>query len=204
MDLEVGEHFFHYTTREAVFEHILPERRLRLSPYAWMRDPLEAQPPSLNATMAVPETEEALEELHYLQSDASDLVAKRRAEAKLLSLTIDASDYESSDEVFGRGYSRARMWEQYADGHRGVCLVFQRSELTSRVEEQIVARGGQVCSGPVEYSKTGLAGNAAETLRPSWALAAGSSHPSISQACRRVVLAEVDRWSASMSSDLSS
>ena len=31
----------HYTTAEAAFEHILPEERLRMSPYADMRDPIE-------------------------------------------------------------------------------------------------------------------------------------------------------------------
>jgi hypothetical protein len=54
MDLEAGSYFFHYTTREAAFEYILPERQLRLSPYARMRDPLKAQAPWLGEGLAVP------------------------------------------------------------------------------------------------------------------------------------------------------
>lgn len=33
----------HYTDASAVFEHILPEQRLRMRPYHRMRDPAESQ-----------------------------------------------------------------------------------------------------------------------------------------------------------------
>jgi hypothetical protein len=33
----------HYTDAAAAFEHILPEQRLRMSPYRNMRDPVESQ-----------------------------------------------------------------------------------------------------------------------------------------------------------------
>ena len=33
----------HYTDAAAVFEHILAEQRLRMSPYHRMRDPVESQ-----------------------------------------------------------------------------------------------------------------------------------------------------------------
>jgi hypothetical protein len=42
---EVDDYIFHYTTRDAAFGHIIPERRLRLSPYRRMRDPLESKDP---------------------------------------------------------------------------------------------------------------------------------------------------------------
>lgn len=41
--LDPGKYFFHYTTRDAAFGGILLSRRLRLSPYGVMRDPLENQ-----------------------------------------------------------------------------------------------------------------------------------------------------------------
>lgn len=165
-DLEAGNYFFHYTTRQSAFDHILPERQLRLSPYVRMRDPLEAQAPWLGAGLAVPEDAVEEEKLQFAYFEAQRLVAERRAEAKLLSLTIDASADEDTDEVFGRGYSRARMWEQYAETHRGVCLVFKRAELAELVERQIETRAGRSIAGPVRYSTTGLQGTAATTLMP--------------------------------------
>jgi len=53
-DLKPGSYFLHHTSRDAAFEHILPDRELRLSPDAWMRDPLEAKEPWLNAGFFVP------------------------------------------------------------------------------------------------------------------------------------------------------
>ena len=38
---ERDEFFFHFTTAEAAFEFILPDRLLRLSPHSLLRDPLE-------------------------------------------------------------------------------------------------------------------------------------------------------------------
>jgi Protein of unknown function (DUF2971) len=163
---EVGEYFFHYTSRDAAFEHILPERRLRLSPYARMRDPLEAKAPNFGAAMTVPPNEVEVDEMNHVWFEARELVGRKRAEAKLLSLTIDATDYKPQDEMFGRGYARARMWEQYAEKHQGVCLVFERAGLTALVEKQIDERGSRACAGPVRYSRTGLLGTGASTLMP--------------------------------------
>jgi hypothetical protein len=58
------------------------------------------------------------------------------------------------------------MWEQYAETHKGVCLVFQRAELAELVGAQIEARAGRAVYGPVRYSKTGLLGTVATTLMP--------------------------------------
>lgn len=165
-DLEPGSCFFHYTSREAAFEHILPERRLRFSPYKRMRDPLEAQAPSLGAGMMVPDDPVEADQLQVTYMQARELLAARRAEAKLLSLTVDATTSTEPDAVFMRGYSRARMWEQYAEAHRGVCLVFQRDALTEVAERQIEERAGVSVAGPVRYTTTGLSRSGAATLMP--------------------------------------
>ena len=50
-----------------------------------------------------------------------DRASRIRESAKVLSLTLDTEGLEESDELFGRGWARARMWEQYAENHAGVC-----------------------------------------------------------------------------------
>ncbi len=42
--------------------------------------------------------------------EAAGRIADARARAKLLSLTVDATDYTGPAENFGRGWARARMW----------------------------------------------------------------------------------------------
>jgi hypothetical protein len=50
----------------------------------------------------------------------------------------------------GHGYVRDRMWAQYADNHRGVCLFFDRATLESTFHEQM-AKHGIALAGDVSY-----------------------------------------------------
>lgn len=50
-----------------------------------------------------------------------------RDRVRLLSLTRDVEDYEGHAKIFGCCWARPRLWEQYGDEHRGVCLVFNRA-----------------------------------------------------------------------------
>ena len=41
------------------------------------------------------------------------------------------------DHIWERGYCRPRMWSQYAENHKGACLVFDRSELRTHLKASI-------------------------------------------------------------------
>jgi len=47
-------------------------------------------------------------------------------------LTTDQTDGRSSERDDWRGYAHSRMWTQYAAGHSGVCLVFDRVQLLTK------------------------------------------------------------------------
>lgn len=159
MNLPPDQYFFHYTTRDAAFGGILPSRKLRLSTYGAMRDPLETQNWRFTFTGQGPRDDAAL---------AADLAEQtefeRRANLEtrdrshLLSLTIDAEPKPGGEQVpFCRGWSRARMWEQYSERHRGVCLVFDRSLLTARfVAEFERANVSSLFHRPVIYEGGGV------------------------------------------------
>ena len=61
----------------------------------------------------------------------------------------------SPDEDYRRGYARPRMWEQYGDNHRGVCLVFDKAELHATVMPQLEALGPH-WHGAVTYSNAAI------------------------------------------------
>ncbi len=158
-----AQYFFHYTTREAAFEHILPARQLRLSPYESMRDPLEnkrwAFPASWFSTTADDPAEindRAERTWMEFHAHANEI----RLSAKLLALTIDAHPDEQDEEIeecFTRGWSRARMWEQYAEAHAGVCLVFSRDALTEAIVTSLVDQDvAPPYHGAVDYSSAGF------------------------------------------------
>lgn len=163
--------FFHYTTREAAFGHILPSRKLRFSPYEQMRDPMENKEWSWRASWPVDnpdlEAEDPLEEaFFYFQ----ELARKIRLQAHLLALTVDAPDYPAPAEEFAKGWARARMWEQYAENHEGICLVFDREALEASLTHDLERQLG---FGPyhrqVQYDAAGSAALQSTNLQPaSW------------------------------------
>ena len=144
-----GDFFYHYTTREAAFEHILPDRTMRLSPAHVVRDPLESNPAFLAASYGITDNPEADHERQAVAMDAGMKLQRLRRSSKVLSMTIDADEYTGDAEVFGRGYARARMWEQYAENHEGVCLMLRREAFNERALTQLKARSPDAWAGAV-------------------------------------------------------
>jgi hypothetical protein len=64
-------------------------------------------------------------------------------------------------------WARARLWEQYADNHRGVCLVFDRESMLEAIRDDLDGR--EVWEGPVDYTVAGFSGsNGAKLTMPSF------------------------------------
>lgn len=154
-----GRWLAHYTTALAAFEHILPTRKLRLSPYRMMRDPVE--------TKAFPFVAE------FSGADRPDLVApfldaaqhinRLRDGVRLLSLTRDAAACSADhDVVFGCCWARPRMWEQYGEIHAGACLVFDRAALVQCLKDH-----GVQYVDEVRYRPAGIAGSQGSVLSDS-------------------------------------
>jgi hypothetical protein len=169
------EFFFHYTSRDAAFGGILPSGKLLMSRYSTMRDPLENKDWRWGGSYWVEpdrvdddeEKDGGEKERLTALYDFMDAAEKVKASARLLSLTIDApkdqfdtprTGSDLGSEAFLRGWARARMWEQYAEAHAGVCLLFEREELTTRVRESLLAQGlPPPYHRPVEYTPEGNA-----------------------------------------------
>jgi hypothetical protein len=135
IDLETADCFFHYTTREAAFDHIIPTRQLRFSTYEQMRDPLESRPwQFIGAYFVDPKDPNRGEKKLFNFYRGSHSVFRL---AHLLALTVDAEGYSEDGQRFARGWARARMWEQYAENHAGVCLIFDRERFTANVEASL-------------------------------------------------------------------
>lgn len=144
-----GKLLFHYTTAATAFEKILPDKTIRLSRYARMRDPLEAQHwPEPTAFWVDPDDPNQ----EQLELARMAVVVRAKAAARLVSLTTDANDYGDEVEPFGRGYARASMWQLYGDDHRGVCLAFDREQLLAELANAL-ADSSQIIAKRVQYVK---------------------------------------------------
>ena len=163
MQFRRGDFFFHYTSREAAFDHILPTGRLRLSPYDRVNDPLENQPWRFAGAFFIDEAspDPQAPERAYFEFDREARVIW--GSAKLLALTVDAppdTGYEGTAEFFGRGWARARMWDQYSERHMGVCLLFDRSKLTASINASLQEQGFALpYHREIAYTEEGPAGS---------------------------------------------
>lgn len=150
----------HYTTAEAAFAWILPSGELRLSPFSKMRDPFETG----MSFMASWYGERPDIEARYAQATAA--LDRQRAGTKLLSFSIDAGPqhgYDASSGSFRLAWARARLWEQYAEAHRGVCLAFDRKSAEATIYGNLHELG-VANRGEVVYLPRGVRDTRARTL----------------------------------------
>jgi hypothetical protein len=89
--------------------------------------------------------------------------AARQTGTKILCLTGEP-DERSPYEDFTRAYARPRMWEQYADKHRGVSLVFDQAALADIVAEQLESQG-RWWHGALQYDNAALVEGATTAFR---------------------------------------
>lgn len=159
-------YFFHYTTREAAFEFILPDRELRLSPMAAMRDPLESNPLEFG-DIGGEGWESGGDPLAEKLARATAAIERMRSKIPMLCLSIDPDPIDLDPAIgqhpleatFHRGHSSARMWENYAENHQGVCLLFDRDLLSDAIDRTFSDRPSlgtvAIAQGKVSYSLTG-------------------------------------------------
>jgi Protein of unknown function (DUF2971) len=147
--------YAHYTSAQVAFERVLPESRLRLSPYRLMRDPAENKD-------IVPGTGGYGIDAATFDESVRGMIGEikaRRDRCRLLSLTHNDA---SAHATFGCCWARPRMWDQYGDKHRGVCLLFDAEHLTHAIQVAFSAHQIQSWFGEVVYTEAGIAGS---TLR---------------------------------------
>lgn len=115
---------FHYTNTTVFFEHILPEMKLRLSPLENMNDPTEYKKPLFT----------------YMSfgSAKSDRTLLKKAETRLNELKLKMCKiacFCSNVKDSTKGYLKSRMWTQYGDNHKGICLVFSKKAINSIIKK---------------------------------------------------------------------
>jgi Protein of unknown function (DUF2971) len=146
----------HYTNASAAFEHILPLGTLRLSPYRLMRDPAENKDflPSIGMRGDPPQAGQAIDDVYALLKTARDRM-------RVLSFTRDAEE-RGRFPGFDCCWARPRMWEQYADDHRGVCLLFDPAALKRAIAEQWPTDSTYMHD--VDYTREGIVGARGRTF----------------------------------------
>lgn len=151
-----AKYLYHYTSAATAIDFILKSRTLLLSPYTSTNDPKESK-------------QWLFDFISYL--DDSDLAAQNRDElsgwlsgalkrdTRLLCFSRDTSPLTGNHltDIFSRGYCKPRMWAQYGDRHKGVCLVFDSQRLQEQIGSQLAAHA-PLMRGEVQYRNRGIEG----------------------------------------------
>jgi len=148
---EPNKFVYHYTRAITFAEKILPSMTLRMGSFQELNDPREAK------TWPFMFYSRSLTGNDLFTPDLFDAATKNVTQRTLVlccSRDDPCVNRDDLDYPMRCGYGHPRMWAQYANGHRGVCLVLDQELL----HESIVSHFGadNLFSGPVEYFTTGL------------------------------------------------
>ena len=134
---------YHYTTRATALEKILTSGKIMLNVLKATNDPREYLDRSVTVIGGSEDTKPVWQALALVNEN-------RKQKTKVLCLTVD----DMAHRRFGlmrRGFARSRMWAQYGEDHRGMCLVFDKSALEEEIQK--VAAVPENCSfKSVEYT----------------------------------------------------
>ena len=147
-----GNLLFHYTCADTL-KLILGGGSLRLSTLDGMNDPRE-RTEWFADDLVMPEGDVTLESLKKHDEVVGQVDVLLRQAARITCLTLDRERFKASDQdvFFHRGWGRARMWEQYANQHKGAVLVFDLNELCYAMDDGRKTEHGEVFStSPVTY-----------------------------------------------------
>lgn len=138
---------YHYTDSDKALQHILKDRTLLLNSFLRTNDPKESKEWKM-----IPFTVQPNPGNDFIESTLHKEVAARlKSSAYLSCFCSDLPDLtgDHTQDILKRGLARPRMWAQYADKHRGFCLVFDKALLIKKVAEQLP--NSEIIHGRVSY-----------------------------------------------------
>ena len=138
-DDDAHKYVCHFTAPDTFLTHIFPTFRLRMSRFLNVNDPRESR--QWTCTLMVPD--ELIGQDWDIVALSDRFTAFMKANAKLLCVTRDdpGLDPDRVDHLYGRAYAHPSMWDRYAGGHTGVCLMLDVDRLNDAVAQAAVGHG---------------------------------------------------------------
>ena len=138
---------YHYTKASTAIDFILYNQQLRFNASRKSNDPIESRKPrrSLVYTGTIADktierkaTKDAIELCEYiadLESKFHQICFCKNDLGEPFASEYYISGFNGHEELFG--FTKLRMWEQYADNYSGVCLAFSKEKIISNNEKEI-------------------------------------------------------------------
>jgi len=132
---------FHYTRCSIALENILHEGKFRLSSLLNANDPREYKYKLYGAIgwgNFPPDFEQRFSAIHPVLDKALRIQCKVMCTCSNLKAQLVLENGTTVTDAHSGtiGWAKTRMWAQYGDNHRGICLVFSRDELKKTILSQ--------------------------------------------------------------------
>jgi Protein of unknown function (DUF2971) len=145
-ELHQLKYVYHYTKWERLLD--IAETGLRLGQLSQMNDPRESKDWLLDLIISGPTLPDKT------AMAAQEEVRNYRRRIRVAAFCLD-QPYGNMDNQGRRGYARPRMWAQYADNHRGVCIILDRAGLDNAVRQRYPEQNASwVRGGEIRYVET--------------------------------------------------
>jgi hypothetical protein len=141
------KYLYHYTSSNIAIHYILKDKTLKIGKYINTNDPKETKDWQFFV---------GSNEGHDLSKYNLDEISKKVTQAlkhRANVICFSKDRILSGDhikDIFNRGFCKARMWAQYGDNHRGVCLIFDKSALNIAISNQFL-NDFDIYGGSVTY-----------------------------------------------------
>ena len=123
---ERNQFLFHYTKYSSALE-ILLSKQMRLGSLINMNDPLEFENHHGEPITFQGNPPNKLLSAWLLNKEKA--ITERETNVRLASFSIDQDCPNEYGNYLFKGWARSRMWAQYADNHKGICLIFDKVNL---------------------------------------------------------------------------
>lgn len=150
------KYLYHYTSASKAIDYILKDQTLLLSPYTSTNDPKESKQWLFDFISYVEKSDLAAQNRNEMSEWLS---AELKRDTRLICFSRDVPPLTGNHltDIFNRGYCKPRMWAQYGDRHKGVCLVFDSHRLEQHIGAQL-ATHAPLMRGAVQYKNRGIEG----------------------------------------------
>jgi hypothetical protein len=135
IDELVNDDYLYHFTSITSFKKIILSNQLLMNKAVKLNDPYEYGEP-LTLITSNHELSKTDFEFNFIYQKLLK-IEKKKYKVVCFCKDKDGLNIGSNNHEYCKGYGRARMWSQYADNHKGVCLVFSKKDLLCEVKKQI-------------------------------------------------------------------
>lgn len=149
--IKTEDAIFHYTRASVALEKILFDGRFRLSLLKDTNDPSEYKFRLLNMIgwSLPPEVEKRCSEAHPVFDRIISMESRIMSfcSNSLPEIILDTKETIKDTIANRNGWNKSRMWAQYGENHRGICLVFSKKAIVAEVTDI----RGRVIANNIQY-----------------------------------------------------